>query len=51
MAGTLTRKKARLILSDGSVRGHKLTRKQKRFFGAVAGGESPRRKASKRRRS
>jgi hypothetical protein len=29
----LTAKKARKILRDGSVKGHKLTPKQKRFFG------------------
>lgn len=34
----LTSKKARTILKDGTVRGHKLTGKQKRFFGWVAGG-------------
>jgi hypothetical protein len=34
----LTSKKAKTILSDGSVRGHKLTAKQKRYFGWVAGG-------------
>lgn len=37
----LTAKKAKTILSDGSIRGHKLTAKQKRFFGAIAGGEKP----------
>lgn len=30
----LTKAKARKILHDGSVRGHKLTAKQRRFFGA-----------------
>lgn len=38
----LTAKKARTILRDGSVRGHKLTGKQKRFFGWKAGGSKPR---------
>lgn len=40
----LTAKKAKKILKDGSVRGHKLTKKQKKFFGAVAGGAKPRKK-------
>lgn len=35
--------KARQILSEGVARGKSLTDKQKRFFGAVAGGEKPRR--------
>ena len=39
----LTRKKARKILRHGSVRGKKLTKKQKGFFGARAGG-APRRR-------
>lgn len=34
----LTRKKARMILKDGSVRGHKLTKKQRGFMGARASG-------------
>lgn len=33
----LTARKARKILKDGKVRGHKLTAKQKRFFGSVIG--------------
>jgi hypothetical protein len=41
VAKTLTSKKAKKILEDGSVRGHALTAKQKRFFGAVAGGQRP----------
>lgn len=36
MAGRLTVKKAREILRHGEVRGHKLTMKQKGFFGAKA---------------
>jgi len=43
-AHKLTSTKAKTILSDGSVRGHELTGKQKRFFGAIAGGEKPRKK-------
>ena len=34
----LTKAKAKKILRDGSVRGKKLTTKQKAFFGARAGG-------------
>ncbi len=34
----LTKAKAKKILRDGSVRGKKLTGKQKKFFGARAGG-------------
>lgn len=34
----LTRAKAKKILREGSVRGKKLTKKQKGFFGARAGG-------------
>mgnify|MGYP001597378422 CR=1 FL=1 len=40
----VTKKKAKKILGHGSVRGHKLTPKQKRFFGARAGGAPMRRK-------
>jgi hypothetical protein len=39
--GKLTATKAKKILADGSVNGHPLTDAQKRFFGAVAGGEKP----------
>ena len=38
----LTQKKAGIILKEGEVRGKKLTAKQKRFFGAVRGGQQPR---------
>jgi hypothetical protein len=34
----ITRKKARKILHHGKVRGHRLTAKQRRFFGARASG-------------
>lgn len=37
----LTSGKARTILRDGKVRGRKLSKKQKRFFGAIAGGQKP----------
>lgn len=33
--------KAKKILKDGSVKGHELTARQKRFFGAMAGGSKP----------
>ncbi len=36
--GTLSTSKAKEILQHGSVRGHDLSDKQKRFFGAIAGG-------------
>lgn len=39
----LTKVKARKILSDKTVRGKKLTGKQRRFFGAVSSGKSRRR--------
>lgn len=38
--GGLTSAKAKTILRDGTVRGKALTAKQKRFFGAIAGGQS-----------
>lgn len=38
MAKVLTAKKAKKILKDKSVKGHPLTKKQKRFFGWKAGG-------------
>jgi hypothetical protein len=37
----LSVEKAKTILRDGKVRGHALTKKQKKFFGAIAGGEKP----------
>lgn len=36
--GGLTSGKAKIILKDGSVRGHALSDKQKKFFGFIAGG-------------
>lgn len=44
MAKKLTQKKAKKILRHGSVRGKKLTKKQKGFFGARAGGQKLRKK-------
>ncbi|MGH8744530.1 MAG: hypothetical protein ACREUY_09665 [Burkholderiales bacterium] len=40
MSKHLTSGKAREILHHGTVRGHKLTKKQRGLFGAVAGGKS-----------
>jgi hypothetical protein len=44
----LTKAKAKKILRHGSVRGHKLTKKQKGFFGARAGGAPVKRKGKKK---
>lgn len=41
---SLTVQKAKLILKEGIARGKKLTAKQKRFFGAIAGGQRPKRR-------
>ena len=41
MAKKLTANKAKEILHDKSVHGHPLTDKQRRFFGAIAGGAKP----------
>jgi hypothetical protein len=41
MAHKLTSQKAKTILREGTAQGHKLTKKQKRFFGAIAGGAKP----------
>lgn len=43
MAKKLTAAKAKQILKDNSAQGHPLTAKQKKFFGAIAGGQSPKR--------
>lgn len=44
MAKKLTKAKAKKILKHGSVRGHPLTSKQKKKFGAIAGGQKKRKK-------
>jgi hypothetical protein len=44
MAKLLSKAKAREILSHGSVHGKKLTKKQKGFMGARAGGVSVKKK-------
>lgn len=41
MAKKLTSTKARKILHDKEVHGHPLTEKQRKFFGAIAGGAKP----------
>jgi hypothetical protein len=41
MAKKLTSTKARKILHDKEVHGHPLTEKQRKFFGAIAGGAEP----------
>lgn len=40
----LSMMKAKKMLHDGEVRGHEITEKQRRFFGAIAGGAKPRAK-------
>ena len=47
---SLTKAKAREILKDGTAHGKKLTKKQKKFFGAIAGGERPRKRKTKKGR-
>ncbi len=47
MAKKLTKAKAKKILKHGSVRGKALTKKQKGFFGARAGGVPIKRKRRK----
>lgn len=37
--GNVTSAKAKMILRDGKIKGKKLTPKQRRFFGARAGGK------------
>ncbi len=44
MAKKLTAAKAKQMLKDNSAQGHALTKKQKGFFGAVAGGDSKRKR-------
>lgn len=45
--GELTQAKAKKILKDGEVNGKPLTEQQKKFFGAIAGGETPLQKAER----
>jgi hypothetical protein len=46
----LTKAKAKKILEDGSIRGHPLTAKQKRFFGLIAGGGKPKKRKRRKKR-
>lgn len=46
----LTKAKAKKILKDGKVRGKKLTAKQKKFMGWVAGGKKSKAGGQKPRR-
>lgn len=39
--GALTAQKAKKILTDKTVKGKPLSPKQKKFFGAIAGGATP----------
>jgi hypothetical protein len=43
----LTAGKARIMLHEGTVRGHAITDRQRRFFGAVASGEKIRKRGSR----
>lgn len=43
--GDVTPEKAKQILRDGEVHGQPLTDQQKKFFGAIAGGEEPQQKS------
>jgi len=47
MPHKLTKKKAKKILRHGSVRGKKLNKAQKGFFGARAGGKPTKKKKDK----
>jgi hypothetical protein len=44
MAKKLTPAKAKQILKDGTANGKKLTKKQKGYFGVIAGGKKPTKK-------
>ena len=44
MAKKLTRAKAKKILRDKTIRGKKITEKQRKFFGAISSGQKPRRR-------
>lgn len=50
MAKKLTSTKAKKILEDGKVNGEKLTKRQRGFFGAVAGKNSTKVKTSGRKK-
>jgi len=50
MPKLLSKKKAKIMLKEGKVRGKKLTRKQKGLFGLIAGGAVPTRLNSGRKK-
>lgn len=45
----LSKAKARKMLHEGRARGHKITSRQRRFFGLIASGKRPTRVRSKKR--
>lgn len=47
----MTVKKAKKILSHGTVKGKKLTTKQKKFFGTIASGKATRSSLKRKRKS
>lgn len=49
MDKTLTPQKALVILQDGRVHGHRLTEKQMKYFGAIAGGEKEKKKTKSKK--
>ena len=46
----LTKAKAKIILREGKIRGKKLTRKQKGFFGLIASGKKATRLRKKKKK-
>lgn len=42
MAKRLTKEKAKKMLKEGTANGKRLTKKQKGYFGVIAGGKKPR---------
>ena len=46
----LTKRKAKKILRHGTIRGRKLTKAQRGYFGAIAGGQKLRGPQAKKRR-
>jgi len=46
----VTKAKAKKILKDGKIRGKPLTKKQKAYFGLIAGGGKPTRTKAKAKR-
>ncbi len=50
MVKKLTSSKAKTMLRDGTIRGKPITEKQREFFGFIAGGGVPTKKAKKRKK-